>query len=243
MPAKIGLFDIETFPAEALVWAHSKYQQDVIEFKRPWEIASFAYKWLGSKKTICHARPDFKGDEKALVGKLHDFLDEADVVIAHNAKFDVGRALAKFAKYKFTPPTPYLTICTYKMSKPFGFSSRKLDDLAAEGGIGRKLPHQGKHTWLGCMASVDKYNDAWNTMRRYNIHDVDPLLEGVYNWLKPFSKHPLLTMWTRDEACGVCQSKHLQSRGLTLTKTGQRQRYQCMECGAWRSALKHEKTT
>jgi hypothetical protein len=45
---RVLLYDIETFPNEAYVWG--KYDQNVIAFKKEWEMASFAYKWLGEKE-------------------------------------------------------------------------------------------------------------------------------------------------------------------------------------------------
>lgn len=232
MSPKIALLDIETAPAEGYFWGGGMREQDIIEIKKPWYMLSFAYKWLGEKKVTCYTLPDFpaaRDRHEALIKKLWEVFDAADVLVAHNAKYDVGRALAKFAIYNLPPPSPYKVVCTYKLSKPFGFTSRKLDDLAAELGIGRKLPHQGKHTWFGCMAGDER---AWRTMERYNIHDVSPLLEGVYRRLRPFATtHPNLSHYSRLDACPVCQSGHLKNTGFNYLASGKKQRRTCLDCG------------
>jgi hypothetical protein len=232
MQPKICLLDIETAPALAWVWGNSKYEQDVIEFEKPWQMLSFAYKWLGEKKVICHTLPDFAPPGKAhetLIRRLWDIFDIADIIVAHNAKYDVGRALAKFAVYDLPPPSPYKVVCTYQLSKKFGFSSRKLDDLCMELGIGRKLPHQGKNTWFACMAG-DK--GAWRTMKRYNCHDVSPLLEGIYLKFRPYAaNHPNLSHYSRLDVCPVCQSGHIKNTGFNYLASGKRQRRTCLDCG------------
>ncbi len=233
MTPKICLLDIETAPALAWVWGNSKYEQDVIEFEKPWHILSFAFKWLGQKKVICHALPDFplapRGNDKAVIRKLWEVFDEADIIVAHNAKYDVGRALAKFSIHNFPPPSPYKVVCTYLLAKKFGFSSRKLNDLCMEFGIGRKLPHQGYDTWRGCMAGDER---AWRTMKRYNCHDVFPLLEGVYLKLRPYATtHPNLSHYSCLDICPICQSDHLKNTGYNYIASGKKQRRTCLDCG------------
>jgi RNase_H superfamily len=242
------LLDIETAPAKVLVWADTLYEQNVIEVIRPWYVLSFAYKWLDEKKIHCRALPDFPGYknnkhcDKALMKELRELFDQADLIIAHNASFDIGKSQVRFLYHKLTRPSPFKHICTYQACKNIGrFSSKKLDNLAAFFGIGRKLPHQGKHTWLGCMKGNKQ---DWDVLKRYNKHDVY-LLEGVYLRIRGWmAKHPALTWFTREHACPNCQSKNVQKRGFSydlLTATGRRQRIQCQDCGAWSTVGKHIK--
>lgn len=238
MPSpKICLLDIETAPALAFVWGQKKYDQTVIEFSRPWHMLSFAHQILGETEVECRALPDFytrPGNDKKLIESLWKVVNAADVVVAHNAKYDVGRFLARAAIHGLRAPSPFKVICTYKMSKPFGFSSRKLDDLAADLEVGRKLPHQGFRMWKDCMASLS--SPAWEDMRRYNCHDVE-LLRGVYERLRGFGGHPDLNLISRQDGqfCPTCQSPNIQNRGYNFSRTGKRQRVQCMACGCWSS--------
>lgn len=241
--AKIALFDIETAPNLGWVWG--KWQQDVIDFRQHWFMLSYSYKWLGSKKVETLALPHYKGydahkeDDEKLVRDLWNVLDEADVVIAHNGdKFDIRKTNARFIYHGLKPPSPYKSIDTLKIAKKhFAFDSNRLDDLGHYLGVGRKLPITGKKDlWLRCMRGD---REAWDRMIKYNTQDVN-LLERVYSKLRPWSStHPDLGMYSRKIACPSCQSSKLHKRGVVVTKTGQRDRFHCQDCGAWSSGGKH----
>ena len=58
------------------------------------------------------------------------------------------------------------------------------------------------------------------------------LLERVYNRLKAWhTTHPNLTLYTRAEACPVCQSPKLKKDGFEYLSSGRRQRMACCGCG------------
>lgn len=239
---RIALIDIENAPNTSYTWG--KWEQNVIEFEEHWYILSFSVKWLDKKKITTHALPDFQGyekhknNDKALVKELWKVFDEADIIIAHNGdRFDIKKANARFAAYDFKPPSPYKSIDTLKVArKHFKFESNKLDDLGQYLNVGRKLPHTGKHLWLGCMRGDEK---SWRTMRRYNAQDV-ALLERVYLRLRPWmTTHPNLNSYTKRITCPKCQSPHVQQRGWNVTATGKRARIHCQSCGGWSSGLKH----
>jgi hypothetical protein len=231
------LFDIETAPNLGYVWG--MWEQNVIDFSKHWYMLSFAYKWLGEKKIHTHALPDYSTHYKRdgecdakLAADLWKVFDEADVVIAHNGdRFDIRKANARFVTHGLAPPSPYKSVDTLKLArKHFKFDSNKLDDLGGYLGVGRKLPHTGKHLWLNCMRGDEK---SWRLMRRYNAHDV-ALLENIYLKLRPWATiHPNLTHYSRRPGCPTCQSENTQRRGRVVTRTGYRNRFQCMDCGAW----------
>lgn len=235
-PPRILLLDIETAPNSALVWG--LYEQDVIEVERNWYILSFAYKWLDQKKITTRALPDYPGyrpgseDDGKLVRALGKLLDEADIVIAHNGdRFDLRKINARLIAHGLKPSRPYKTIDTLKIArKHFAFDSNKLDYIAQYLKIGRKLPHTGKHLWIGCMAGV---SPAWKKMRRYNAHDVF-LLEGVYLRLRAWAtSHPDLNVWSGLKDCPACQSSNIIKRGLFRLKSGVKPRLSCEDCGRW----------
>lgn len=233
---RIALIDIETAPNLGWVWG--MWEQNVIQFEKSWYMLSFSYKWLGEKRATTHALPDYPGyerapeNDKALVKELWAVLNEADIVIAHNGdKFDLKKSNARFIAHGLNPPSPYKSIDTLKIARRhFKFDSNKLDNLGAYLGVGRKVLHTGVRLWFGCMRGEPR---SWRLMRRYNAGDVQ-LLERVYLKLRPWATgHPNLNNYTRAGACPTCQSSHTQRRGFYATKTGQRPRIQCMDCGAW----------
>ena len=235
---RIILVDIETAPLIGYAWdIYNRHGgRHIIEVRDDWFILSFAYKVLGEKKVRAHTLPEFPGyasdkeNDKKLVEKLWSVLDEADVVVAHNAQaFDIRKSNARFIYHGLGPPRPYQTVDTLRYARRyFKFDSNKLDDLGHYLKVGRKLPHTGKALWLGCMAGDRK---AWRLMRRYNIQDV-ALLERVYRKLAPWSvNHPNLNFITRRDACPVCQSSKYTAKGWHYLRTGKRQRCLCLSCG------------
>lgn len=240
---KILIFDIETAPNLGYIWG--MYEQNVIEFKNEWYMLSFTAKWLG-EKPVTYALPDFKGykpgseDDKALVTKLWELFDEADIIVAHNGdEFDIKKSNARFTYHKLNPPTPYKTVDTKKVAKKyFSFNSNSLNNLGKHLGLGEKVETGGFKTWKGCMDGDKK---AWDTMKKYNKQDVI-LLEKVYLRLLPWmTNHPNSGMFSLGrEVCSNCSSTRLQSRGFAVTKTSKYRRVQCQDCGAWGRESKSE---
>lgn len=241
-PARILLLDIETAPNLGFCWG--KWEQNIIEFKRHWFMLSFSMKWLGERSAQTFALPDFSGyqsdkeNDHKLVKKLWGFMDEADVIIAHNGdRFDVRKSNARFITHGLTPPSPYKTIDTLKIARRnFAFDSNKLDDLGKYLGVGRKIPTLHKwQMWLKCMTGDSA---AWDKMKKYNTQDVK-LLERVYLKLRPWSKsHPDLRDYSKKLVCPHCESSNLHKRGVNVTKTGSRERLHCQDCGGWSSGQK-----
>lgn len=234
MKPKILLFDIETAPNLGYVWG--KWEQNVIDFKKSWYILSFAYKWLDEKKIHVRSLPDYSGyssrreDDKRLVVDLWKLLDAADIVVGHNSsRFDERKSNARFIAHGLRPPSPYKSVDTLRIARRhFQFDSNRLDDLGKYLGVGRKLPHTGKHLWLNCMNGQKK---AWKTMRKYNAQDV-ALLERVYLKLRPWSTtHPNLGLYSRKLSnCPVCQSERVKLNGKRSLRTGYRQQFRCRGC-------------
>src|SRR5204863_7932491 len=93
--AKTLSVDYETFPM--LIYAWEPWEATALRTVENTSMASFSVKWLGGKQTTrCLA--DYKGykphsrDDKKLLLELWPFLDEAEIVVAHNGdKFDVKK--------------------------------------------------------------------------------------------------------------------------------------------------------
>lgn len=249
MSPRILLLDIETAPSKGFYFnPYAKSGTNILHVEQHWHLLSFSYKWLGEKGVKVRGLPDYpayqddRGNDRDLLRELHGLVDESDAIVAHHGDgFDLPKVRARLVLQGFRPPSPSKSIDTYKLAKRFGFDFRNLNFLAQQLGVGSKLPHTGAHMWLGCVRdnplnlSEREIAKAWANMKRYNAHDVHPLLEGVYDKLKAWGAHPNLAYLTREHSCPTCQSSKLQHRGWTYLKASKRRRLQCQDCGAWSS--------
>ena len=233
---KVLLYDIETTPHIIAAWG--LYEVNSAKLVEERHLLSFSYKWLGEKKAHVYSLPDFKGyskdkknDEK-LVKKLHEVLNEADIVIGHNSNsFDNKLANTFFLRHKLPPPKPFKTVDTLRCAKSIGnFNSNSLNNLSEELGLGKKVATGGIDLWFGCMSG--NMSD-WKLMTKYNKMDV-MLLEKLYLRLRPYmTNHPLLD--TDSCTCKVCGSEDVEQRGYTYTATQRRKKFRCRDCGHWSS--------
>lgn len=243
---KILLIDIETSPNLGWVWG--KYQQDIIRFNKEWFILCFSVKWLNQQKIVTKCLPDYNlykrdlENDKELVKDIWKFLDEADVVVAHNGDdFDLKKINSRFVFHGLTPPSPFKSVDTMKVArKHFGFTSNKLEDLVKNLSIDKnKLPTGGFDLWLKCLAGDPS---AWQKMAQYNRRDVE-LLEQVYYKLKPWdTEHPNFSVYSGERVCPKCGSTRVQSRGYYVSKTLTYNRFCCIDCGSWSRAYNREKS-
>ena len=239
---KILLYDIENSPALGYFWP-PMYDTNIITVTEEWYCLSFAYTWynpdgLNEDDIMFERKAARKGDDKQLMRKLWRLYDEADVVMAHNGdRFDQKKALARMAFHGFEPPSPYIEVDTLKMARQkFAFTSNKLDNLARHFGIGQKKPHQGMHTWYGCMRNDEA---AWVNMEEYNKHDI-VLMDGVYRRLAPFVRTRLNRQaWEGTYSCVACGSRNLESRGYKSRGGTERTHHtwRCLDCGKWNYEL------
>ena len=231
MKPKIIVFDIETAPALAWVWG--MWEQNVIEVERDPFMLSFAYQWLGGKAEVV-ALCDFKNykkdplNDKELIQKLRDLLDEADIVLGQNSdKFDIKWFNTRCVIHKIPPPSSFKTIDTLKLSKKyFSFMSNKLDFVS------KRLGHHGKvnvgwSVWKGCLNGDA---GAWRKMKFYNKRDVVETAK-VYREYLPWINR-INPVWDRTP-CPACKSTNTQRRGESVTSKGKCQRFQCRECAKW----------
>jgi DNA polymerase elongation subunit (family B) len=240
---KILVLDIETFPNIGYIWG--KYDQNVIRYTQQSCIATFVAKWLGDKKIISKALPDYAGyaagsyDDKLIVADLWKLFDEADIIIAHNGdQFDIKVVVGRFLIHNMCPPRPFKTIDTKKLVKEVArYNSNSLDDLCGLLFGSHKIKTDFD-LWEGCI-NGDRI--CWKNMVEYNKKDV-LLLEKLYLRLMPFAKtHPNLTFWTRG-TCPKCGGHNVHYRGVQRCITRQYQRFQCTDCGSWGRVAKSDKS-
>jgi len=175
----------------------------------------------------------------SMLKRVHKLMDEADAIIHYNGKkFDIPTLQKEFLLYNLSPPAPYKQIDLLNTAKyQFRFASNKLDFIAQQLGLGKKIPHTGHQLWIDCMDNDPK---AWKLMERYNKHDV-VLLEKVYNKLLPWiTHHPNRAVYDPGAICPNCGGKKYQSRGFEYTKQNKYRRFRCA-CGTWFRSNKPEK--
>lgn len=222
---KILAYDIET---SALVgYAFSRYQTDLLDVKEDSYMICFSYQWLHEKKThVVSIRTE--KNEEAVVKKLWELFNEADVLLAHNGdKFDQRYTNGRFLKYGLPQPSPYDTIDTLKIARrKFKLNSNKLDHLGEYLGVGRKISTGGKQLWIDCMNGDVK---ALKKMEKYNIQDVKLLID-VYNKLVGWSNKDIYLNVERP-TCASCGGDHLHRKGEAWKGASKQVRWLCQDCG------------
>lgn len=228
---KILFLDIETSPNLAYVWGLWDQNIAINQLVETTEMLCFGARWYGEKKVIFKS-VHHDGKEEMLK-EVHRLLDEADVLVGWNSKaFDSKHLKREFIENDMLPPSPYKEMdLMLTVKAQFKFPSNKLDYVSQKLGVGAKVKHSGFDLWLQCMAGLDK---AWKEMKKYQIQDVD-LLVDLYEKLKPWiTNHPHAGLYDGiEDGCAVCASKNLQRRGLARTVSGTYQRFQCQDCGKW----------
>jgi len=234
--ANILYIDFESSPNIGYTWG--KYEQTVNEFIQESYLLCLSYAWNDGKVKVVSLK-DLEGyqphstDDSKLVKIAWDLFNEADIIIAHNAKgFDIKYINGRFLAHGLTPPSGYQVIDTLAIARSkFKLNSNKLDDLGKTLKLGRKLQTGGFDLWLGCMRGD---MTAWKQMCKYNKQDVVLLPEVYYRLRVWMNNHPNLNVIDREErpSCGVCQSKHVQKKGIEVKGNSQYQRWKCQSCGA-----------
>lgn len=241
----ILVLDIETAPLKAFVWSRWKQNIYLDQTISEWFMLTWSAKWLGSPEVMSEKLTGVEAleeNDKRIVTKLWNLLNDADIVIAHNGdKFDIPKINSRCIINELPPASFYQQIDTKKIaSKQFGFSSNKLDALATYFGFPNKIKTE-MQLWVDCVNGSDV---ALENMRVYNDEDVI-ILEKVYMRLRPYIKnHPNVTLYddvADPNRCPTCGGGDLQPEDYYYTTVGQFQVLRCPSCGALsrnRKALK-----
>lgn len=243
---RVLFLDIETAPN--LVWMWSMWQEwtSTEMQSESWYILCICSRWLGDKNVMSFALPDYplykkeQENDIEILKAVRKLLDEADIVVGHNAAaFDIKKINARFAKHGIPPPSPYKVVDTLLSArKNFAFTSNKLADLGKYLGLGQKVETGGFKLWKQCMAG-DK--SAWKKMVDYCKNDV-VLLEKVYLKLLPYMEsHPNCGIYfdSDDAKCPNCGKETLTKNGFAYNNSAKYQRYVCNSCGAWSRGRKN----
>jgi len=231
---KILMLDLETSPMTAHTWGLWKQDISLKQILASTEVICFGARWYGKKQVIFKSVHHHGKD--AMLEEIHKLMDEADAVVGWNsAAFDIKHLKREFLEAGMLPPSPAKDIDLMKVVKSqFRFPSNKLDYVAQRLGVGAKVQHSGFDLWIRCMAGDNK---AWAEMKKYQIQDVDLLID-LYEKLLPWiPSHPSVGLYEGiDSVCVNCGSPNMTNNGIYVGTTGSYDRFQCDDCGKWMKA-------
>lgn len=180
---KILMLDIETTPMQVYAWGLWDQNITIDQIIKPTEMLCFGARWLGSKKVIF--KSVHHDGKQAMLDELHKLMDEADVLVGWNsAAFDHKHINREFLENGMQPPSPVKDLDLMSVTKAnFQFPSNKLDYVAQALGVGAKVKHSGFSLWIRCMDGDAK---AWAEMKKYQVQDVNLLIDLYYELLPWF---------------------------------------------------------
>lgn len=232
----ILIFDLETAPMSAYVWGRWNQNIQLDATISEWFVLCWSAKWLYSDYILSDrltSEEAINEDDSRIMKSLWTLIDQADVIIAHNARgADVKWMNTRFILNGLQPPKPYHIIDTLDVAKrEFKFSSNKLDALAGYFGIEHKLD-TNFNLWKRCLKGDQR---ALDYMCEYNKVDVE-ILEEVYIRMRPWIKnHPNMAniLEYKDDRCSYCNSKRVQKMEgkYYYTNVGKYELYRCDSCG------------
>ena len=218
---KTLIFDIETSYNIVSTW-RAGYKINIPHYSiiKERAIICVSYKWLGEKE-VYSISWDNNQDDKFLLEQFIEVMNEADVLVAHNAnKFDIKWVKTRALKHGLEMLPTYSTVDTLSLAKKhFLFNSNKLDYIS------KFLGHEGKlNTESGLWDDVILKNDntALNKMIDYCEEDVRQL-EKVYNHLKQFDKpqqHAGALYEDNKQSSPISGSINLELVKITTTPAG-----------------------
>jgi len=240
---KILTLDIENAPMMSYHWG--LWQQNIgqpmrLDGDRSY-MMTVAAKWLHEDKV--HYFETRNEDDSSITAEILKLVDEADIIVGHNAqKFDMKKINAYAILNKIPPPSPYRVVDTMLIAKKhFAFERNTLDYLSHALCSETKSAHKEFHgfeLWKECMKGNDA---AWAEMKHYNIQDVR-VTEELYLILRPWAKgHPSIVTTTDSTVhrCTSCGSKNVSTDGYSITNVSKFQKYKCNDCGSFSRGRKN----
>ncbi len=201
------------------------------------QIICAAWKFSGdnSVNTSRSSFSNFKIDlqsEKYLLERIYATFKETDVVVIHNASFDLGTIQHRMLEHGMGVLPKVKVIDTLQIAKKhLKLRSNKLDSITKYFGLSNKIENSGIDLWINLQQGDEQ---AMQTMLDYNIGDITAL-EAVYNKFVPLNQGTSLApMMSLDHKhCTSCGSIHVHPTGRTIsTSLSMFSEYECNDCGA-----------
>lgn len=236
--AKILFLDVEVSPSITAAFSRFKaFASPDHVLKEPYML-TYVVKWAHMNgtvgNTVLATEAKHFDDDFYLIRDLWDFLHEADIVVAQNAKFDRGWFNQRCVVHGFNPPSPYKLVDTLAMlKKNFALPSNSLGAAAQYFNLTRKKSHSGIEMWLKCMEGDE---EAFAEMLSYNDGDV-VTLEELYNILQPWSQElPNLALYyndTKRRCCGCGSEDVEETSKYAYTALSKFATIRCKTCGKY----------
>ncbi len=206
-------------------------------------VLSIAVKDLGDSKVRCYSVDDYKGykntpwnDEPVLKDAAEDLSDAGAWVTWYGQRFDVPYVNSRLVLYGHAPMPPIPHIDGWRVAREkMKLHSNRLASVSSFLSLDEKTKLDGPK-WIKAGCGDQK---ALDYVKEHNVQDVI-VLEEVYRKIRPLiTNGPNLSLLMAEDRtanpdrCPICTSVRLQKRGISITQTGRRQRYQCSDCGGW----------
>lgn len=229
---KVLFIDIETSLVEARVFRTGQQQINANQLTTNTKILTVAGgslydMWIdkeyGMWSCSNHRSSTFKDDpldDTEVLALVWEELDNAKVVVAHNASFDRGWLMGRFLQLGWKLPSKFFLFCTYRNLTPFTMNSKKLNELSKTL-IGEKKIDTTYDLWCKCSeGDVESYKK----MEAYNLGDIYSTLFKL--WVRTAYYNPHKSIDFSDISSGKptcrvdgsillpCGEHHNKSNGL-----------------------------
>lgn len=213
--ANIVTLDIERLPGRftAEFWDLNDFKGRRIRYDTVTEwprTLCVAWRRYGTKRVEFAAEWEDGGHE-AMLRRVWDVLDDADILIGHNVvRFDLRKLNADFALIGLKPPRPFKTVDTLAIARrEFGFESNTLASLCERMGVPGKVDHYDPECARQAAAGV---KSAQARLKRYNIGDIEAseaLYDAMRGWIP---NHPFIGVHGDEKRCNQCGSTDLKKQ-------------------------------
>lgn len=140
-------------------------------------------------------------DDTLVLRTLWRILDRADVIVAHNARFDKSWLLGRFLEKGWQLPSKFSVVCTYQYLHNYNMTSKKLDRISRALCGTKKLPTT-MELWMRCS---DGEVSAFEEMLTYNKGDIYETLFKVYVRTCQYAPHMAVDMANHDLKVPQCR--------------------------------------
>lgn len=235
---RILLLDIET--SADIVATFGRFKVNIGEsniIQQGNQIISAAWKFLGDTEvqSSYSSFKDFTVDsvsEEALLLDLISVIKQADAVVIHNARFDLGTIQHRMLAHNMGRLPTVKVIDTLLIARKYlKLRSNKLDSITKYFGLSNKLENSGINLWIEVQKGS---KEALEIMLEYNKADVEAL-EDVYNKFVSLNQGTSLAVFTDldKKRCVSCGSADVQPTGRKVTTSlSSFDEYECNDCGS-----------
>jgi predicted PolB exonuclease-like 3'-5' exonuclease len=241
--ANTWVIDIETSPLIVMVWELGKQYVSKEQLITDWHIMMFRAKKLGAPVNSMIKMEARDGDDTALLKKLWEIFNEADVIISQNGKkFDEPKIKARMMIKGFKPYKPFKHHDTFEQNSDKEFTSHSLDYLTDKFCTKyKKLKHKlfsGLSLWKACLGihvTLKPNPKAWVEMGKYCDYDVlsdEELFLNTRGWSK--NSAPVM-VFENDitRQCKYCGKYKLKIDGKKHKGLKVFNYMQCLACGKY----------